>query len=92
MNIISNACTGGWYYRTLGLKFMNPFIWTRISQYGMTNLVEKYDTIDFRNIVSERLDFPLGTNKGWKIPFLNIDNKITLEMVHYRQDDKMQKG
>lgn len=58
----------------------------------MAVLVEKYDTINFKNIVSERLDFPLGTNKGWGVPYLNIDNKITLEMVHYRQDDKLQKG
>ena len=45
--------------------------------------------MNFRNIVSERLDFPLGTNTGCKIPYLNIDNKITLEMVHYRQDDNL---
>ena len=47
MNLISNNCLGGHYYKKSGLLYNNPFIWMAISFDDFLLLYEKYNTINF---------------------------------------------
>ena len=51
MNLISRSCLDGFICRyILGESNNNPFIWNLIPLDSFKNLVEKYDSINFRNI------------------------------------------
>lgn len=90
MNLVTNTCFGGHYYRRLGVEFKNPFIWTRFTSGDFLTLVKNYDTLNFRNITSSRLADERTTSK-FKIAYMTIDNSFEIEFVHYRQDVKASK-
>ena len=85
-NIISNNCLGGYVYRDiLKEEYQNPFIWTRLDNTDLINLLENFDTLNFKNI-----ELFKESNKLEKFR-LKIDNKIKLQFNHYLFDSKYDK-
>lgn len=86
MNILSNMCFGGHYYRHLGLPYENPFIWTAMSHAHFIEICRDYDKINFMNITGSRIS-GRKLDPGRRIPILTIDNRFELEYVHYLKRD-----
>lgn len=86
MNIISNNCLGGYIYRDiLKEEYQNPFIWTRLDNLDLINLLENFDIIKFENV-----ELFKESNKLEKFR-LRIDDKIKLQFNHYLFDQKYDK-
>lgn len=75
MNIISNNCCSGYFYRMLNKKAENPFIWSFHKYKDFKELYTKYDKINFKNV-----KFILTENKTIKC---EIDNTFTQNYNHY---------
>jgi len=85
-NIISNNCLGGYVYRDiLKEEYQNPFIWTRLDNIDFINLLENFDTLNFKNIELFKESDKLEKFR------LKIDNKIKLQFNHYLFDSNYNK-
>ena len=93
MNLISNNCAGGYFYRDiLGSEYLNPFIWTQIAPLDFISLIGKFDQINFSNYELIRLhkrilekEFNDFGNHPWlkMHPLgLNIDSTFKLWFPH----------
>lgn len=75
MLLITNNCTGGYFYRDVVKKEYNhPFFWGTM-RLSMLDLVLNFDTINFDN-------YEIIKDKKWNFS-LKIDNKITYDLLHY---------
>lgn len=63
MNIISNNCLGGFFYKFNNIQFNNPFIWSAILTDSMYYLIKNYDTINFNNFELTKSEFNNTQNK-----------------------------
>lgn len=80
MNIISNCCAAGEFYRRiLNTSYKNPFIWCSIKPKDMYYLIEHYADINFLNyeISKNELETKMGTFR------IIVDNKISIYYLHY---------
>ena len=82
MNIISNNCIGGYFYREINENFKNPFIWCVIRPNSMYNLITQYENIDFNNIEIKKDDF-YHNNKPMDCFKIIIDNKVVVHYTHH---------
>lgn len=81
MNIISSNCLSGHLYRDyLNTEFENPFAWTVIDFKSMLYLVEKWNTINFKN-------YELVKDINWNFSII-IDNNVKVQYVHYKFSPK----
>ena len=85
-NIISNCCLGGHLYRTQGIPYQNPFVWSAVLAESMKTLISSFDRIEWANVVVEKCDWVkyAGTPRY----MLVVDNKIKIYYTHYIKDDR----
>lgn len=92
MQLISNCCLGGFYYKSLAKEnYKNPFIWCIVKPDDMYTLITNYKNINFNNItiyqskLTEVLHIPpRGIHDI--IYSINIDNKLDIHFSHYFED------
>ena len=80
MNIISNCCASGEFYRRiLNTSYQNPFIWCSIKPNDMLYLIEHYNDINFLNyeIAKNELENEMNTFR------VIVDNKMSIYYLHY---------
>ena len=79
MNIISNNCLSGLLYKNhLNTSYKNPFVWTVIDYNSMSQLIKKWDIINFN-------DYELEKDNNWLFSII-IEKKIKIQYVHYHFD------
>lgn len=80
MNLISNCCIAGDYYKVLKMEYDNPFIWDIMFANDIINLIKYFNTINWKNYKVVESDFSTKQRKCFKIV---IDNKINVQFPHY---------
>lgn len=79
MNIISNCCAGGEFYKRIYKKeYTNPFIWCYMSSNDMCFLIENYEKINYNNFKL----LPVENTDYYKIV---VDNTISIIYTHYHK-------
>lgn len=82
MNIISNNCLGGFFYKNNNIQYTNPFIWSAILADSMYYLIKNWKNINFNNYIIEKSEFNNTQNK-LDIFKLIIDNNIIAHYTHF---------
>ena len=77
MNVISNNCCGGWFYRLHHHQFNNPFIWMVASYETIYNTMMHFYDINWANINLTESNLRRNTF------IITVDNIIELHYVHY---------
>lgn len=82
VNLISNSCVGA-YITTICLDqpYVNPFCWNIIDFKSFKNLIEKYNSIDFKKI-------KLTEKKTLNKYSLTIDGLVTVLYEHYIKSEQ----
>ena len=79
MNLIGNTCSATAITKyCLKEKYSNPFCWNVIDFESFYNLIENYDTLNYKN-------YELVKDDKWNF-FIIIDNKVKIWFPHYRFD------
>lgn len=77
MNIISNNCCGGWFYRFHQQPFNNPFIWMVAPYDTIYNAMMHFFDINWSNIT-------INESKKRRNTFIiTVDRLLELHYVHY---------
>jgi len=79
MNIISNNCIGGYFYKKNKWIYANPFIWSSCYGDSLDILMDEYSNINFDNYVCNKNDETTF--------YILIDNKIKVQFIHYIMDE-----
>lgn len=88
MNIISNGCLGGYFYRDiLKQEYSSPFIWCVVRPRSMLNLIKYYDEINFNNAELQKDDF-YHNNKTLDCFKIIVDNKVVIHYTHHHFSSK----
>lgn len=81
MNIVSNNCTGGFIYsELLHSRFLNPFIWCRVSLDDFLYLMQYWDSINFLNARLVKHGELLDDTAPFAI---RVDDKFEIRYTHY---------
>lgn len=77
MNIISNCCAGGEFYKRIyKTKYNNPFIWSMLSASDLIYLIENFNNINF-------LKYEILPVENEDYFSIKVDNKINIIYTHY---------
>lgn len=77
INLISNNCFSGFFYKNEGIQYNHPFVWGRITEDDLLNLILKYDKIDFNN-------YTFSNDNVRKVPVLKLcDTNSRYFYTHY---------
>ena len=81
MNIISNCCAGGEFYkRVYKTQYMNPFIWSMMTADDFITLLKNYGKINYKK-------YKIKPVKDEDYFALEIDGKFDIVYTHYHYKD-----
>lgn len=78
MNLIGNSCVSAFITKLcFKEEYHNPFCWCKLDFSSMYNLIQSYDSINFRNV-----DFEKSNN----FYIAHIDGLVNVQYIHYLDD------
>lgn len=77
MNIISNCCAGGEFYKRIyKTQYNNPFIWSMVTADDFITFLKNYGKIDYKK-------YKLKPVEGEDYFAVEVDNKFDIVYTHY---------
>ncbi len=77
MNVISNNCCGGMYYKMTNQQYTNPFIWMVCPYDSIYRMLTNFTDINWANVRLTESTFKPNTY------ILTVDNQVDIHYVHY---------
>lgn len=81
MYCISNNCFAGFLYKELGLEYNHPFIWCRVYERDILNMLKSWCKINWKNI-------SIFKDSSRNCPKVNVDGKLEMLFPHYVYSEK----
>ena len=77
MNVISNNCCGGMFYKMTHRQYNNPFIWMVCPYDSIYRMLTRFTSINWANIKLNESTMKPNTY------VLTVDNQVDIHYVHY---------
>lgn len=92
MNIITNNCLYGFYYKQKGFQYQNPFVWNLINSKDFERLIRYYDELNFEDV---EIKVNKDIHDGYGSPMCDLyscsiylKHNIRIQFNHYKYDPK----
>ncbi len=73
---ISNNCFSGFLYQNMGIQYNHPFVWCRVNECNVLNMLLRWETIDWTNIV-------VAEDQTRHVPCVNVQGFLPIIYPHY---------